>query len=66
MFIAQLVTTRTKFNVLWTSRGIRMKFSDFISNGWVIKIFLFFDIDAGLLVSLVYGLQIQALKCLRA
>ena len=66
MFIAQLVTTRTKFNVLWTSRDIRMKFSDFISNGWVIKIFLFFDIDAGLLVSLVYGLQIQALKCLRA
>ena len=36
-----------------------MKFSDFISNGWVIKIFSLFDIDAGLLVSLVYGLEIH-------
>ena len=35
-----------------------MKFSDFISNGCY-KNFSFFDIDAGLLVSLVYGLQIH-------
>ena len=38
MFIPQLVTTRA--NELWTSGDSSMKFSDFISNGWAICIFL--------------------------
>ena len=36
-----------------------MKFSDFISNGWIIHIFPHLDIDASLLVSPFYGLQIH-------